>query len=97
MDQLFKNKWFPIIAAAIIGVIALTYYISSGKGSLDANIRGALTAPNIEKIDTTDDKKIVVKCKNGEMYQLLFNATQQNYDNLILNACGEEGTMEAVQ
>jgi hypothetical protein len=65
----------------IIGTVALVYYIGSGKGSLDANVRSALTAPNIEKIDTTDDKKVIVKCKNGEIYQLLFDAAQQNYDD----------------
>jgi hypothetical protein len=97
MDKILKNKWFPIIAAVLIGTVALVYYIGSGKGSLDANVRSALTSPNIEKIDTTDDKKVIVKCKNGEIYQLLFDAAQQNYDDLIMNNCGEDGTMESVQ
>ena len=97
MDRILKNKWFPLFIAIIIGAGVLVYYVVSGRAGTDANVRSVIGDPKIKTVDSTEPGKIIVKCKNGETYQLLFDPAQQSYDNLIIDTCGEAGTMENVK
>ncbi len=90
MDAKLKH-WSPMILAVIIGLIALAYYILSGRGSMDANIRQLEKAGNVEKTTTVGNNIIQVKCKNGQQYKLMFEEGQTNFQDLIYNKCGPQG------
>jgi hypothetical protein len=85
----------PFFIALAIGVIALLIYIFTGRGSYDTGVRDLVKQPNIANIDASDTKKIQITCKNGENYEITFKQDQQNYQDLIFNSCGPEGTQEA--
>lgn len=91
--QINKN-WIPFFIAIAVGVIAMTYYIVSGRSSYDRSVRGLSNGNAVDRIESADPGKIQVKCKNGENYEITFNEDQGNYDDLIFNACGPEGTQE---
>lgn len=92
--QINKN-WIPFLIAIAIGLIAVIYYIASGRGSLDLNTRELIKSDQVSEVNTSDPKKIKVTCKNGESYEIVFRQEQQTYDDLIFNACGAEGTQES--
>jgi hypothetical protein len=91
--QINKN-WIPFFIAIAIGTAAMTYYIVSGRGSYDSGVRNLAIGSEVENIESADPKKIQVKCKNGENYEITFSEDQGSYDDLIFNACGTEGTQE---
>jgi spore coat protein U-like protein len=77
--------------AVAIAAVAVTYYMLSGRGSYDLNVRELSGSTQVSEVDAADPKKITVKCKNGENYQITFSEAQQNYTDLIFNLCGEDG------
>ena len=87
------KHWAPFFIAAAIAIIAVIYYIVSGYSSYDLNVRQLNFGKTIDKIDASNTKKILIKCKNGESYEIAFKQEQQNYANLIFNACGPEGSV----
>lgn len=95
MKKFDFRKWGPIIIAGAIAISALAYYIISGQGSLDKNVRDLSSTPNIEKIDYSEPRTLEIKCKNGQSYKIVFKKQQQNYDDLIFNTCGPEGAEES--
>lgn len=84
-------KHFPLIIAITAGVIAAFIYIISGRGSFDNNLQELSKNTAVEKIDRTQNNKILIHCKNGEKYEIVFQENQQNYDDLIFSACGANG------
>lgn len=84
----------PFFIALTFGVIALLVYIFTGRGSYDTGVRELTKQPSIETIDATDSKNIKITCKSGENYEITFKEDQQNYEDLIFNACGPDGTQE---
>ena len=84
----------PFFIALAFGVIALLVYIFTGRGSYDTGVRELTKQPSIETIDATDSKNIKITCKSGENYEITFKEDQQNYEDLIFNACGPDGTQE---
>jgi len=92
VKKMLNAKWMPFILAAIIAASALIWYILSGRGSLDTNLRSLSEEKTIKKIEAADAKNIVITCKNGQIYKIAFTEDRQNYDDLVFNACGEEGT-----
>jgi len=90
MDEKFK-KWMPVILAITIAAIALVWYMLSGRSSLDLNVREIVNKGNdeIEEINATDSEKVQITCKNGEKYEISFTKGQDNYDELIFNACSK--------
>ncbi len=93
--QFPKNKnLIPLIAAIIIAAIVTAYYIFSGRSSYDLNVRDLAGQQQVEKVESSSPQIINVKCKNGRNYQITFNQAQSNYDDLIFNACGPEGTQQ---
>lgn len=93
MDENHK-KWFPVIAAFVIAGIVLVWYVGSGRGSLDKNTRDLAIEEEVSSIDTSNPERISVTCKNGDKYEIVFTEGESNYDDLIFNACGEEGIAE---
>jgi len=91
--QINKN-WIPFFIAIAIGVVAMVFYIASGRSSYDRSVRDLTKGDSIDKIESADPKKIEVKCKNGENYEIAFSDDQGSYDDLIFDACGPEGTQE---
>jgi len=91
MKNFDYQKWMPLILGLLVAVIALVYYILSGQGSLDKNIRNLTATPNIDKVDYSEAKTVEIKCKNGQSYKIVFKRQQQNYDDLIFNTCGPDG------
>lgn len=88
--QINKN-WSPFFIAIAIAIIAVIYYIMSGRSSLDVNTRELSQNKEIKEVNAMDPQKIKIACKNGESYEIVFRQEQQNYDDLIFNACGPEG------
>lgn len=86
-----QKKWLPVVAAIVIAGIVLVWYVGSGRGSLDKNTRELATEEAVESIDTTNPERIAITCKNGEKYEIVFTEGESNYEDLIFNACGEEG------
>jgi len=84
----------PFIIAVAVGLIALVIYVFSGRGSYDTGVRELTTTPAIANIDATDTKNIKITCKSGENYEISFKEGQSNYQDLIFNACGAEGTQQ---
>lgn len=80
----------PLIIAISIAAVILIYYVFSGRGSLDLKSRELTNSGKVSQVDAADPKKITVKCKNGESYEILFKEGQQDYNELVFNACGEE-------
>lgn len=89
-----QKKWIPVIAAVAIAMIVLVWYVGSGRGSLDKNTRELAVEEEISTIDTTNPERIAITCKNGEKYEIVFTEGESNYDDLIFNACGDEGVAE---
>lgn len=92
MNQI--NKWVPFVVALILGVFGLTWYLYTGQDSFDRETTTLNKDGEISEIDISDSKRVTVKCKNGESYEIVFTENQQNYDDLIFNACGIEGAVE---
>ncbi len=88
------KKWLPFIIALGLGLLAAIYYIASGRGSYDLGVRDLAKDQQIEHVTAGDAKKIQVKCKNGENYEITFNQDRGSYADLIFNACGPEGTQQ---
>ncbi|MCC7197052.1 hypothetical protein IT413_02530 [Candidatus Peregrinibacteria bacterium] len=86
----------PFFIALALGVVALLFYIFTGRGSYDTSVRELTKQPSIENIDASDTQNIKITCKSGENYEITFKEGQQNYQDLIFNACGPEGTQEAI-
>jgi hypothetical protein len=90
-----KNRnLLPAIIALIAAITAVTYYIVSGRGSYDANVRDLSHSAEVSGIESADPQQISIKCKNGQNYQITFKEGHSNYDDLIFNACGPDGTQE---
>jgi len=89
-----NKTWIPFFIAIAIGLTAMVYYVVSGRGSYDRSVRALTKGDNIEKIEAADPRRIEIKCKNGENYEITFSEDQGNYDDLIFNSCGPEGTQE---
>jgi spore coat protein U-like protein len=90
-----NSKWKPIIIAVAIALIAVIYYIASGRSSLDLNTRELGKTGNVAAVESAEPQKVQIKCKNGETYEIVFDKAQQNYDHLVFDACGAEGTQES--
>lgn len=84
-------KYFPVIIAIVLGLLAVFIYVLSGQNSFDQNLQQLNKNPFVEKTENKEGNKILVHCKNGDQYQIVFQQNQQNYNDLIFSACGPEG------
>ena len=67
------------------------YYLISGRGNLDNNLRQLEQSKPVEKVETTSNNSVVVRCKNGESYEIVYEPGQTNYQDLVYNKCGDAG------
>lgn len=91
------KKYLPLFVAGGIALIIAIYYFSSGKGSLNDNIRELEKTSTVEKVETTTNNTVVVHCKNGESYAIVFTKEQTDYQDSIYNKCSEAGGVESTQ
>lgn len=85
------KEWTPFFIAIGVALIVVAYYVVSGRSSYDLNIRQLSQSTQIESVDAGNPKKIVIKCKNGESYSIVFKKDQPDYESLIFNSCGADG------
>ncbi len=85
------KHWAPVVIAVIIAIIAVAYYVMSGKSSLDANMRQLEKSNQVEKTTSAGSNTILVKCKNGQQYKIMFEEGQTNFQDLVYNKCGTQG------
>ena len=99
MDQPkpFWQKWAPFLIAIAIALMVVIYYVVSGRSSMDLNLRQLEKSTQIERTVATGDNTVVIKCKNGESYQIVYKAGQTNFQDLVYNKCGAEGGTEQIQ
>jgi hypothetical protein len=95
MSERLKQN-LPIIIAVLISTAALIYYLQSGGLSFDQKIQELKQSPTVENVSMESRNRITIKCKNGTSYELLFKKDNPNFEQLIFNACGAEGTQESV-
>ncbi|HLG25560.1 MAG TPA: hypothetical protein VI588_02080 [Candidatus Gracilibacteria bacterium] len=97
-NSFLKSKWTPFAVAFAIGLVAVGYYVFSGRGSLDLQTRELTNSSNIAEVNLSNRQRINIKCRNGEAYEIVFTEDQPNYDQLIFDSCGiEGGEVEAAQ
>jgi len=94
MDGKLNKNLIPVFIALGIALLAVIWYVWSGRGSYDLNVRGLGVEGNVKTVEASDPKKITIKCKNGENYEISFKEDQSDYSDLVFNACGPEGTQE---
>jgi hypothetical protein len=87
------KKYLHLFIAVGIALAVAIYYFASGNSSLNNNIRELEKSSTIEKVQTTDSNTVVVKCKNGESYEIVYQPGQTNYQDLVYNKCGEAGEL----
>jgi hypothetical protein len=90
----FKNKWLPLVIAVAVGLVAAGFYVMSGRSSYDLGVRNLSVNGDVAKVEATDARKISVKCRNGENYEISFKEDQGDYAGLVFDACGPEGAQE---
>lgn len=101
MNQNF-HKWSPVLLAVALGIMVSGYYVFSGRGSYEHNVRQL--QENQEKVDHVATDKLqsvsgsknslTIKCKNGESYEIVFKEGQTNFDDLVYDKCGAQGVLE---
>jgi len=94
MNKNNLKQWAPFIIAVAIGLVVAIYYVMSGRSNLELNVRELEKASTVENVSIPDDTKVVVKCKNGESYEIIFKKNQTDYQGLVYDKCGEEGALE---
>jgi len=80
--------------AAFIGAII---YLASGHGSLNNNVRDLEKNSTVQKVESKQNNTVVVNCKNGESYEIVYKPGQTDYQNLVYDKCGEAGELSSTQ
>lgn len=89
MENPEPKKHFPFIIAVAVALVVAMYYFASGQGSLSTNVRELEKSSTIQKVESTGSNTVTVKCKNGDSYEIVYQAGQTNYQDLVYNKCGE--------
>ena len=85
------GQWVPFLIAVGIALIVVVYYVISGQNSMNLNLRQLESNTQIEKAQPTNKNSVVIKCKNGESYEIVYKSGQTNFQDLVYNKCGQEG------
>lgn len=80
-----------LIIAAAIALLLVIYYFSTGTGSLNSNVRELEKSAPVQNVQPSTNNTVVVKCKNGDSYEIVYQPGQTNYQDLVYNKCGEGG------
>jgi len=94
MEKEALKKFLPLFIAAGVALIVVVMYSQSGRSSLDNNIRALEKTSTVEKVETKENS-VVVKCKNGESYEIIYQEGQTTYEQLVYDRCGADGVMPA--
>jgi hypothetical protein len=89
-----NKKIIPVTAALAVAAIAVILYISSGRFSLDTQMRNLNNRgqdDTVKSISIENNKKITITCADGETYSIVFNESPSDYTELIFNSCGPAG------
>jgi len=85
------KKYFPFIVAVAVGLIAVMYYVASGRSSQDQNIRALQNSPSVQNVEFTTEsegqKTANIQCKNGQSYEIYYPPGSTNYDALANSKC----------
>jgi|GEM_PF-3362576 len=93
MEKNALQKYLPLFIAGGLALIVVIYYVSSGQSSRDTNISNLEKSSSVQKVETKENNTVLVNCKNGESYQVVFQAGQTNYDNMLYDRCGASGAI----
>ena len=86
-----ENRHHPLLLTLAVALILAFLYLNSGTGSLNSNVHELEKASTIEQVQPSADNKVVVKCRNGDTYEIVYQDGQTNYQDLVYNRCGEGG------
>ncbi len=80
------------LIAAILGLLALIFYLFSGRGSLDQNTRELRNSdPQVQDIISQDgpngEKDFQVKCQDGSSYDVYYPPGENDYASLSASKC----------
>ncbi len=87
------KKYLPFIAGGI-ALVGAVYYFGSGQSSLNNNVRALEKSSGVHYVESGVSNNVVIKCKNGESYEIVYQDGQTNYQDLVYNKCGEAGTQQ---
>lgn len=80
------------ILAILLGIVAITLYIYSGRSSLDQNTR--VLQNSDEKVESvnefvsdTGEKTLLVECRDGSSYEVYYPAGETDYDAIAAGKC----------
>lgn len=85
------KKYLPLMIAGGVALLVVIYYLSSGRSSLDNNMLQLEKASTVQHVEAKEDNTVVVNCKNGESYEIVYQPGQTNYQDLVYDKCGEAG------
>ena len=90
------KKHSPLFIALAAALVIAIFYLLSGQGSLDQNTRSLQKTAEIKQIQTKDNT-LVINCKNGESYEIVYQPGQTNYEGLVYDKCGADGAITGTQ
>ena len=91
MDQQNFQKRLPLFIGIGLALIIVGFYIASGRSSMDQNMRELEKASTVEKVIPAENNTLLVQCKNGETYEIIYQKDQTNFQDLVYDKCGEAG------
>lgn len=96
MNKNLLKKYLPLIIALVVALIVAGYYLTSGRNSLDQNVSQLEKTTTVEQVQTVNNG-VIVKCKNGETYEVTYQPGQTNFQDLVFNKCGQLGVQSTQQ
>lgn len=90
MEKETLKKYLPLFIAGGIALLAAILYLTSGRGSLDNNTRELEKSSTVEQVEVKENT-VVVKCKNGESYEIVYKNGQTDFNGLVYDKCGADG------
>jgi Tfp pilus assembly protein PilE len=87
-----NHQNIPIILAMLAAIAGVSWYIFTGHSGLDQATRQIVHQnDNVESVVIESNKRVEIKCKNGETYVIIFDEAKIDYNELVFNSCGAEG------
>lgn len=80
---------FPLIAAIILGIVGVIYYLNTGFGSKVGNVQKLQKENTVKEVKQNQNQTVTIQCKNGEKYEIVYRPDQTNYQDLVYNKCGQ--------
>lgn len=89
-----KRDQIILIAALILGLLAVIYYLLSGRGSFDQNFRDLQNSDaKVQAVSSTEgqngEKEVEIKCKDGSSYDIYYPPGEKDYSSVAAGKCKE--------